>query len=267
MEIAWIEDFLVLAATRNFTRAAELRHTTQPAYSRRIARLEEWLGSALFLRSTRPVELTPQGEEFLTRAKALKADMMDAQRAVRVMDSVYESPLRLYTTNTLAVSFLPKIMPKLQDRAGNRALSILVASVTGCQDALVEGRADMILIPSFGDEGGTKEIVGHDSLALMVAESQKHSVKLGKGVLSGKVMMYPPSTRYGQMVKDIFIQKGITLESPPVCESASAEALVALVKAGFGAAFLPQSLAEQYGITHCLHGLKMDYKIILLDRR
>ena len=48
MELQWIDDFLALCATRNFTRAAEARCTTQSAYSRRVQRLEEWLGAALF---------------------------------------------------------------------------------------------------------------------------------------------------------------------------------------------------------------------------
>ena len=42
MELQWIDDFLALCQTRNFTRAAEARCTTQSAYSRRVQRLEEW---------------------------------------------------------------------------------------------------------------------------------------------------------------------------------------------------------------------------------
>jgi len=45
MHISWLEDFLVLAAVGNFSRAAEDRHMTQPAFGRRVRALEEWLGS------------------------------------------------------------------------------------------------------------------------------------------------------------------------------------------------------------------------------
>ncbi|HXQ40880.1 MAG TPA: LysR family transcriptional regulator, partial [Candidatus Udaeobacter sp.] len=51
MELKWLEDFLSLAETRNFSRSAELRFTTQPAFSRRIKALEEWVGATLFDRS------------------------------------------------------------------------------------------------------------------------------------------------------------------------------------------------------------------------
>ena len=47
MQTAWLEDFVALAATRSFSRAAEQRHLTQPAFGRRIRSLEQWAGTAL----------------------------------------------------------------------------------------------------------------------------------------------------------------------------------------------------------------------------
>ena len=49
MELVWLEDFLALAEALNFSRAAEARHVTQPAFSRRIRALEGWIGAALSL--------------------------------------------------------------------------------------------------------------------------------------------------------------------------------------------------------------------------
>jgi DNA-binding transcriptional LysR family regulator len=51
MNLIWLEDFLALAATGNFSRAAEDRHSSQPAFSRRIRALEEWVGVDLFDRN------------------------------------------------------------------------------------------------------------------------------------------------------------------------------------------------------------------------
>jgi DNA-binding transcriptional LysR family regulator len=54
MELKWLEDFASLARTGSFSRSAEERHVTQPAFSRRIQALETWLGVALIDRSTAP---------------------------------------------------------------------------------------------------------------------------------------------------------------------------------------------------------------------
>ena len=51
LNLSWLDDFMALAASGNFSRAAEERHMTQPAFSRRVRALEEWLGVDLFDRS------------------------------------------------------------------------------------------------------------------------------------------------------------------------------------------------------------------------
>lgn len=65
MEIRWLEDFIALARTRHFSRAADEQNVTQPTFSRRIKLLEEEMGTTLINRQTLPLSLTPAGEEFL----------------------------------------------------------------------------------------------------------------------------------------------------------------------------------------------------------
>ena len=50
MQLKWLEDFITLAQERSFTRAAELRHVTHPAFGRRIRALEAWAGTPLIKR-------------------------------------------------------------------------------------------------------------------------------------------------------------------------------------------------------------------------
>ena len=68
MQLKWLEDFIVLAQERSFTRAAELRHVTHPAFGRRIRALEAWAGTPLVERGGGPVTLTPAGHSFLETA-------------------------------------------------------------------------------------------------------------------------------------------------------------------------------------------------------
>ena len=65
MEIRWLEDFIVLAQTRHFSRAADAQNVSQPTFSRRIKLLEEEMGTTLINRQTLPLSLTPAGDEFL----------------------------------------------------------------------------------------------------------------------------------------------------------------------------------------------------------
>src|SRR5215212_336558 len=80
MELNWLEDFLALAEHRNFSRAAEARHVTQPAFSRRIRALEAWVGTPLVVRSPQGVALNAAGEYLRERAAGLTRDLHQMRR-------------------------------------------------------------------------------------------------------------------------------------------------------------------------------------------
>lgn len=71
IDTKWLEDFIALSELRNFSRAAEARFITQPAFGRHIKALEEAVGRQLIDRTTHPVSLTPAGKQFRTTARNL----------------------------------------------------------------------------------------------------------------------------------------------------------------------------------------------------
>ncbi len=78
-----VEYAIALARQRNFARAAEAMHVTQPTFSRGIAALEKELGARLFDRTTRRVEPTSAGLVFLERADALLAEAARLGESIR----------------------------------------------------------------------------------------------------------------------------------------------------------------------------------------
>lgn len=82
IELRQMRYFLAVAEELNFTRAAERLHLAQQALSASIRRLEEQLGVALFVRSTRKVELTAAGEVLVDGARAVVAAAIDAVERV-----------------------------------------------------------------------------------------------------------------------------------------------------------------------------------------
>ena len=83
MELYWLQDFLALVRTGNFSKAAMERHVTQSAFSRRIQALEDWVGAPLFDRSGHPVELTGAGQQLLPIAVGSVEPLLDFRASMR----------------------------------------------------------------------------------------------------------------------------------------------------------------------------------------
>lgn len=108
MEVNWLKDFLAVASTGNFSRAAETRNVTQPAFSRRLKALEMWIGVPLLDRSSYPITLTPAGARFLPVAERVVRDLHAGRDDVRLASTVGETTLKFAMPHSLAVGFFPK---------------------------------------------------------------------------------------------------------------------------------------------------------------
>lgn len=244
MELAWIEDFLALARTQNFTQAAEQRCTTQPAFSRRVQLLEEWLGTILFNRHMRPIALTPSGQEFLHRAQRMREDILDARRISMSSKSYYPEAVRLYATTAIAVGVIPKWFKE----NGGPNYSILTSSTGGCLEALRQKRADKIFLPWFANSEKDPQLhydkICDDNLVLMESVQLDKPIVLEGDILTGNFLMHAPGTVFGQQIAQHLAALKIISNANVVCESSSVETLLALVKQGVGAAWVPQSLVD-----------------------
>jgi len=106
MEFIWLEDFLALVDSGNFSRAAELRHVTQPAFSRRIRALEDWVGVDLFERDSHPVTLTEAGHRFRPVAEELLRRLLQGREEARQADHNAAAKLKFAVTHALLLKFL-----------------------------------------------------------------------------------------------------------------------------------------------------------------
>src|SRR5687768_2650108 len=116
MNLSWLDDFLALVASGNFSRAAQERHMTQPAFSRRVRALEEWLGTDLFDRSTQPAKLTAAGEWFRSVADDLSVRVARLPGEARAVAETNSATLRIACTHALSFTFLPRWLRGLEAR-------------------------------------------------------------------------------------------------------------------------------------------------------
>lgn len=118
MEIGWLRDFEALVAHRNFSRAAEERHASQPALSRRIRALEQAVGARLIDRETLPLSLTPAGEVFLSQARQILRTWADTVERCQTVDAAGDAVVRFATTHSLYTTHYQTHIAPLADGCG-----------------------------------------------------------------------------------------------------------------------------------------------------
>jgi LysR family transcriptional regulator, hydrogen peroxide-inducible genes activator len=116
MELHQLRYVAAVARTRNFSRAAEQCHVSQPSLSQQILKLENELGERLFERMNRAVKLTPHGEAFLRRAIHVLHEVDAARREAAEAKDLLRGTLTIGVLPTIAPYLLPEIMAQFTEK-------------------------------------------------------------------------------------------------------------------------------------------------------
>ncbi len=138
-----LKAFVVIAATGSFVEASERLHMSQPALSISIKKLEDMVGGALFNRTTRGVQLTPEGKVFLPIAQRLIGDWQEAFEDLGKLFSKQRGKVTLAALPTLAAGFLPTVLAQFRARYPNIAISVNDVLASEIDELVREGRADI----------------------------------------------------------------------------------------------------------------------------
>lgn len=141
-----LECFCAVSRTGNFTKAAEDLGIAQPSLSEQIAKLEQFLGAALFERLNRRVELTPVGEAILGKAQAL---LEDAAALPDYFDRAREGvrgPLRVGAIPTILPYFLAPRLREFTDRYPEIDLHVREARTEELVTQVLDGMIDVAVV-------------------------------------------------------------------------------------------------------------------------
>jgi DNA-binding transcriptional LysR family regulator len=254
MEIKWLEDFLSLVDTRNFSRSAEARFTTQPAFSRRIKALEEWLGATLFDRSKHPVALTPAGEQFRPIAEEVLRRLLQGREDVRQTSENIESVIAFSATHSLSLTFFPNWIKQTEEHSGVLRTRLDSNQVANCVQALLRGECHFMLCHThplvevpLADEFFTSLKVGEDRLLPVSApDTEGRPVHALPGTLENPLsyLSYADTSAIGRAVELVMIGRSDKPVLNRVFESHLAGVLKAMCQEGRGLAWLPESQIE-----------------------
>jgi LysR family transcriptional regulator, hypochlorite-specific transcription factor HypT len=255
VETKWLEDFVSLAETRSFSRSAQLRHVTQPAFSRRIQALEAWAGADLVDRSSYPTRLTPAGETLHAQALEVLGGLQVARNLMRGHRAVGQDMIEFAVPHNLAFAFFPHWVMGLKRDFGPLKSRLIALNVHDAVLRLAEGGCDLLIS------------YHHPAQPLQLSSERYQWISLGEERIApyakagpdGEPMFrlpgrsterlpflgYAAGAYLGQMVDLIIKQSELPLQLDPIYETDMAEGLKAMALEGHGLAFLPASAVRK----------------------
>lgn len=253
MDLKGLEDLLALLEEQSFTRAAKRRHVTQPAFSRRIRLLEEWLGVEIVDRRTKPVSILPAGRELeegfrdlITRLYALRSRL---QAKAKNQDRI-----SFVAQHTLAMSRFPQLIRSIKQQLPDTAYRVTPVNNDDCEVQFRKEGQFLLCYETqyfefdFSHSSVQKLFLNKDALIPVASHGYLQQFEDIQSMLAENIpmLMYQEGgfmadaiarTCLPQVMRDYQIEV--------ICESGFSASLKEMVLADMGVAWLAQGMIEK----------------------
>jgi DNA-binding transcriptional LysR family regulator len=247
-----IHGFLGVATYGSFRKAAEILAISQPSLSQSIAILEETLGTKLFTRSSRGVELTPEGMQLHAFALDLVARTSKIEQEITRSNSEKDWMLSVGSYESLAVHLWPQLLRHLQNVDPRLQINLITGRSSMIIEELMEGFLDAALcVDPVPHPRLDQHLIYEDSYGIygrndLVADINKitSSNLPDKQILSQHIgfVFSTASAGPGQNLEQLLWSLNIKFKKIQAVQSF--EATAALIEEGLGLGILPHRIAS-----------------------
>ncbi|MBR0684527.1 LysR family transcriptional regulator [Bradyrhizobium manausense] len=267
-----VQAFVHVAELGSFNRAADHLFITQTALTRRIQRLEAFVGLRLIDRTTRSTALSPMGKDFLPLARRIVDDLVHGLDRLRTTSRLGVGDVTLATLQSVAFRQLPLALRMYARKYPHNRVQLLERSGALVTDAVREGRADFgIHIQQEANPDLSEEMLVRDPFVLVC--SRAHPTSKLKRVTWSSLAGIDLITLGGasgnrRIVETQLVKAGLETRGRFVVESTPSA--IALARENVGAAILPAAMNATAVATGLVEVPLFDpvlYRTIALVRR
>lgn len=253
LDLEWLEDFLALAESGNFSRAAQARAIAQPAFSRHIRALEEWVGVDLVDRSAHPATLTAAGKRFQPLLQEVLAALEAARIKARAAHDQAAASLSFAATHVLSLTFFPRWLASVEAQLATGPIQTVSDSSQACEDLMLQRRVQFVLCHGHAGAPGRLDEAQYpvrrlsEDLLVPVAAPDAAGAPLHAlgGARAPAVLAYSEASGLGRIMRalqDSEFGRDFASSLPVVFTAHHAALLRTMALEGRGLAWLPMSL-------------------------
>lgn len=252
MELYQIRYFLAVADTLNFTRASERCFVSQPALTKAIQRLEEAMGGRLFDRTRNAVQLTELGRAMLPNFRHIFDTANQTREQARRLTREQKELVRIGVMCTIDFDFVLPGFVKCQDGPLAIDMSFKEGNLEALTEALDRGDIDLgvmcspyeipkrfLVRPLFRE----RYVVAIGEDHRFNGRRQVDLVELNKERYCERI-----HCEFASYIDRLMADKGVDVDV--VQQSPREDWIQALVRANFGIAFMPESIARDAGLSY-----------------
>lgn len=255
MDLQWLRDLEGVAATGNFSQAAERNNISQSAFSRRIKALEAWVGAPLIDRSHHPVTLTRAGEQILEAGHQVISRLETAREQVRLALAQPDQYVVTFAAqHSIGWRFYPSWLQSFEKAFGPIMSRLRADDLPNCIADLRKGEVDFVLAyesaytPSVDPSREMDSVViGNDRL-IPVCKANADGTPLfpirRRSTVAIPYLRFGPTAPIGRHVEPILKRRNLITRLAPIYENSMGGALRIRARDGLGVAWLPQSLVQ-----------------------
>ncbi|WP_106477211.1 LysR family transcriptional regulator [Phytohalomonas tamaricis] len=247
MDTQSLRAFLAVVDSGSFSQAAEALFLTQPAVSKRIAVLENQIGSRLFDRIGRGIGLTEAGRMLLPRARQILVMFDDTQRALANLNGKISGSLTLATSHHIGLHRLPPVLKTFTQQHPDVRMDIRFLDSEQAYAGVLDGSLELAVVtlaPS-PDPNLVVVPVWTDQLRFVCGRDHPlaHCTQLPLAALSEHDAVLPGHLTFTRgIVIETFLREGLKVR---VSMSTNyLETLKMMVGIGLGWSVLPETMID-----------------------
>lgn len=235
--------FFYVATTLSFSQASKQLFISQSAVSQSIKTLEKKLNQSLFIRNTKKVALTPEGELLLRHIEPAIHLIMRGESQILDSESLGGGQLRIGASDTICRYFLVPYLKKFHQTYPNAHIKVTNQTSLNCVDLLESGQVDLIVTnyPNSRLNSGHNQKQILDFQDVFIANPDffdlKNKTLSLEELLKYPILMLERKSTTSEFLHNIFQQRQLDLV--PDIELSSNDLLIDLARIGLGIAFIP----------------------------